>query len=108
MGASVEVPLSMMQGDSALSSQLTPDIRIVPEQQSVAPSVPSIEPQPTPPHWPLHASAQQTVPSELSTPARPLEQLEETTSDEQQSGENEIDRTAKKRKRDRWNETGRR
>ena len=50
VGTSVEMSLTMMQGDSTPVSQMTPDARIAPEQQSKAPLVPAIVPQPTPPH----------------------------------------------------------
>lgn len=80
VGASVKVSLTMMHGDSTPASQLTPDAMIVPKQQSEAPLVPSMVPQPTPPHWPLQASAQQIAPSSLRTPARPFEQVDGTTS----------------------------
>lgn len=72
----------MIQGASTPSSQLTPDSRMLSPQQSEPPLVPVIEPQPTPAHWPLHASAQQMVPSLFSTPARPLEQVDGSTSGE--------------------------
>lgn len=47
---------------------------MVVEQQSEGPLVPRMEPQPAPPHWPLHSSAQQMFPSD--TPARPLEHVD--------------------------------
>lgn len=60
-GVGARVLFPMMQGASTPSPQSAPDDRIVLEQQSVSPLVPSIEPHPAPPHCP-HASAQQTSP----------------------------------------------
>ena len=66
-----------MQGAAALSSHSTPEASITPEQQSVAPLVPEIMPQFTPPHE-LQASVQQASPS--ATPGRPLGQVDGLTS----------------------------
>ena len=68
----------MMQGASTPPPQLTPEARMVAEQQSVAPLVKGIPPQPTPPQTPSQASAQHTVPS--WTPASPLGQVDAVTS----------------------------
>lgn len=76
-GAGVYVPSTITQG--AVSTQAMLLARMVAEQQSSAPAVPAMFPQPTPPQTPLHASAQQTDPSE--TPGSPLAQVEAVTSE---------------------------
>lgn len=75
-GEGVKVPLTITHG--AAPSHGTPVAAIVAEQQSEAPLVPAIAPQPTPPHTPLQASAQQMLPS--ATPGSPLGQVEGVTS----------------------------
>lgn len=76
-GAGVKVPSAITHG--AASVQVTFEARMFAEQQSDAPAVPAMLPQPVPPHTPLQASAQQTlVPSK--TPSRPLGQVEGVTS----------------------------
>ena len=77
-GAGVKVPFTMMHGASTPSTQNTPPSRMIAEQQSDEPSVPRIEPQPSPPQTPLQASAQQTLPS--WTPASPFGHIDGVTS----------------------------
>lgn len=76
-GEGVNVPSTITQG--AVSTQAMLAARMVAEQQSSAPLVPAMSPQPTPPQTPLHSSAQQTDPEE--TPGSPLAQVEAVTSE---------------------------